>query len=59
MPLGDARGAYDRSASPDRTLLVFDDLSHEVHWGHLDLVLGDRAPKHVWPVLHHWMAARS
>ena len=59
MPLGDARGAYDRSASDDKELLVFGDLEHEVHWGHLDLVLGDRAPRYVWPALERWMALRS
>lgn len=59
MPLGDARGAYDRSASSDRTLQVFDDFHNEVHWGHLDLVLGDKAPEHVWPAIDAWMRARD
>ena len=55
MPLGDARGAYDLHPGPDKELLVLDDLKHEVHWGHLDLVMGRHAPAQVWPRLHAWM----
>ena len=58
MPLGDARGAYDRSGASDRTLIHFDDYLHEVHWGHLDLVLGEFASRHTWPALHQWMSER-
>lgn len=59
LPPADARTAYDRSSSGDKTFLVFDDWHHEAHWGHLDLVLGRLAPRHVWPVIDAWMAARS
>ena len=59
MPLGDARGAYDLSASSDRTLLHFDDYLNEVHWGHLDLVLGREASRHTWPSIHDWMSERE
>ncbi|MCB9779512.1 MAG: alpha/beta fold hydrolase [Alphaproteobacteria bacterium] len=58
MPPDDARVAYDRSGSHDKELCVLDDWSAEVHWGHLDLVLGRLAPRHVWPRLHGWMQAR-
>lgn len=58
MPPTDGRTAFDRSGAPDRTLKVFDDWNDEVHWGHLDLVLGRHASKHVWPYLADWMAAR-
>lgn len=58
MPPADARLAYDRSTAPDRTLIVFNHYDHEVHWGHLDLVLGRKAIDHVWPTLDTWMAAR-
>ena len=59
MPLGDARGAYDLSGAEDRTLHLFDDYLHEVHWGHLDLVLGEKAPRHTWTVLNAWMSERE
>ena len=59
MPLGDARPAYDLHPGPDKTLLVMNQLEHEVHWGHLDMVLGRHAPEHVWPAVDAWMAARS
>jgi polyhydroxyalkanoate synthase subunit PhaC len=59
MPPADGRSAYDRSGSSDKELVVFDDWHHETHWGHLDLVLGKRAPDHVWPTIGDWMAARS
>ena len=58
MP-GDGRLAYDRSASSDKTLTILDDYHHEVHWGHLDLILGRRAPGVVWPMIGDWMAARA
>jgi len=59
MPLRDARRAYDLSGSTDRELVVFDDFHHDVHWGHLDLILGRLAYAHTWPCLHTWMAARA
>jgi len=59
MPPKDGRVAYDRSGSQDKTLQVFDDWHHESHWGHLDLILGTLAPRHVWPMLADWMEQRS
>ncbi|NOY24997.1 MAG: alpha/beta hydrolase, partial [Oligoflexia bacterium] len=58
MPPPDAKVAYARSGSRDRTWQVFDDWHHDVHWGHLDLVLGRLAPIHVWPLVDAWMASR-
>lgn len=59
LPPDDGRVAYDRSGSADRTLHLFDDWNHEVHWGHLDLILGRYARKHVWPTLERWLKERS
>lgn len=59
LPPEDGRAAFDRSASTDKALKVFDDWHDEVHWGHLDLVLGRHAPRHVWPFVEAWMRARS
>ncbi len=58
MPLGDARLAYDLAGSTDRVLKVFEPYDHEVHWGHLDLLLGQKAPHHTWPWIDAWMAER-
>lgn len=54
----DARVAFDRSGSSDRTLVVLDDYTTGHHWGHLDLILGRVAPDHSWPLLRDWMRAR-
>lgn len=59
LPPADGRVAYDRSSSHDKTIRVFDDWHDEVHWGHLDLILGRHAPRHVWPALDAWMRARA
>ena len=59
MPAEDARRAYDLSPADDKTLVVFDDFHHEVHWGHLDLVLGKHAPRYTWPCLHEWLKERA
>ncbi len=58
MPPADARVAYERSGSQDKSWLLLDDWHHETHWGHLDLILGRRASTHVWPAVEGWMAAR-
>jgi polyhydroxyalkanoate synthase len=54
----DARLCWERSRSTDKELLVFDMFEHEVHWGHVDLVLGRRAPRIVWPRISAWMLER-
>jgi polyhydroxyalkanoate synthase len=58
LPPGDARRAYDLSGSSDKTFVVFDDFHHEVHWGHLDLILGRLAYAHTWPAIEGWMRSR-
>lgn len=55
----DARRCYDGSGSRDKEMVVFDRFDHEVHWGHVDLILGRHAPRLVWPKLAEWMALRS
>ncbi len=57
-PPGDARRAYDSSGSSDRTWVLLDDYHHEVHWGHLDLVLGRLAPAYTWSIAESWMRER-
>ena len=59
MPPEEARIAYERSGSTDKTFVELDDWSHGHHWGHLDLVLGRHAPAHSWPLLHEWMCRRA
>jgi polyhydroxyalkanoate synthase len=54
----DGRAAFDRSGSQDKTLRIFNDYDDQVHWGHLDLVLGKYAPEHVWPAIDEWMSTR-
>ena len=58
LPPRDAKAAYDFAGSEDRTWELFDDYRHDVHWGHLDLVLGTQAPHHTWPAIGRWLSAR-
>jgi pimeloyl-ACP methyl ester carboxylesterase len=58
LPAEEGRVAYERSGSSDRTIEILDDWKHQVHWGHLDLVLGRYAPAHVWSMTRDWMVAR-
>jgi len=58
LPPEDGRVAYDHSGSSDKTLLTLGIWDHEVHWGHLDLVLGRHAPVHVWPRVEAWLLDR-
>ncbi|HCH65313.1 MAG TPA: hypothetical protein DFR83_21080 [Deltaproteobacteria bacterium] len=58
LPPEDGRVAYDHSGSGDKSMVLMSDWEHEVHWGHLDLVLGRLAPDHVWPCVDEWMRAR-
>lgn len=51
----DAERCFEASGSSDKRLLIFDNFHHEVHWGHIDLILGRLAPKHVWPELQGWL----
>ncbi len=55
---GDAAACFEESGSADKELQVFDAFHHDVHWGHVDLILGKKAPDHVWPRLVQWMGDR-
>lgn len=54
----DGRAAYQASASRDRTYVNFTRAVHGYGPGHLDIVLGRRAPAVVWPVMLDWLEAR-
>ncbi|MAA77997.1 MAG: hypothetical protein CL916_01960 [Deltaproteobacteria bacterium] len=58
LTIRDGRPAYHESGSSDKEIIIFDDYHHETHFGHLDIILGKKAPKHVWPYLHNWMDSR-
>ena len=55
----EGKAAFERSGSQDKTLKVLDDRDGLTHWGHLDIVLGKKAPDHVWPAINDWMAQRT
>ena len=59
LPPGDARPANDLSRSTDKTYKLFSPVREEVHWGHLDIVLGRKAPEYVWPYISEWLEART
>lgn len=58
LPPADARPAYDLSQSHDKTYKLFSPVNEEVHWGHLDIVLGEKAPVYVWPYVAKWLLER-
>jgi len=55
----EGKAAFDRSGSEDKTLKVLDDSDGYTHWGHLDIVLGKKAPDYVWTAIHEWMEQRT
>lgn len=59
LTIRDGRPAYLESGSKDKTLVIFDDFKHESHYGHLDIILGKKAPQYVWPTLSDWLKAHS
>jgi pimeloyl-ACP methyl ester carboxylesterase len=58
LPPMDARPAYDVSRSRDKCWKLMSPAREEVHWGHLDLVLGKHAPRYVWPYISSWLLER-
>lgn len=58
LTIRDGRPAFEESGSTDKELIIFDDYHHETHWGHLDIILGKKAPYFVWPKIHEWMNKR-
>ncbi len=58
LPPADARPAYDLSGSSDKTYKLFSPVREEVHWGHLDIVMGKDAPRFVWPYVADWIVER-
>lgn len=54
----DARVAYDRSGSTDKTFLLLDDYKTGHHWGHLDMISGRYARRWVWEPIAAWIRAR-
>ncbi len=55
----DARVAYDRSGSTDKTWMLLDDYSTGHHWGHLDMISGKYARRWVWEPIASWIRARA
>lgn len=55
----DARVAYDRSGSTDKTWLLLDDYTTGRHWGHLDMISGKAARQYAWEPIAAWARARA
>jgi pimeloyl-ACP methyl ester carboxylesterase len=56
--LDDARGAYDESRSSDKTFLDLEDGDTGGVFGHMDMLLGRRAPEVVWSAVRSWLDPR-
>lgn len=59
LPPADAMPAYTNSRSRDKSWKLLSPAREEGHWGHLDIVLGRRAPQYVWPLVADWMLERA
>ena len=59
LTIRDGRPAYIESGSTNKELIIFDDFHHESHYGHLDIILGKKAPKYVWPKISSWIQELS
>lgn len=59
LPPGDARPAWEHSQSTDKQWRLLSPVRDGGHWGHLDIVLGKRAPVHVWPLVSEWILERA
>ena len=55
----DAEACYRASRSSDKQLLLLEPFDHEGHWGHIDVILGSRAPRYVWEPIGSWMSSHS
>lgn len=55
----DGMALYRESCSSDRTFLLMEAFEHQVHWGHVDLILGRKAPEETWPRILDWLQSRS
>lgn len=54
----DARPCFEDAGTEDKAFVVLEPFEHGAHWGHVDLILGRRAPEHVWPLILAWIAER-
>ncbi len=52
------REAFEKAGSRDKTFKVFGGEKGDLHWGHIDLILGRHAPKVTWPYMLEWMNRR-
>ena len=59
VPPSDAVVCFDESGSSDKAWQPFDLWEHDVHFGHIDLLLGHQAPDIVWPAITSWLDARG
>lgn len=58
LPPEDARVCFEASGSRDKQFLALNLFDHGAHFGHVDLILGKRAPELVWQPIVDWLDAR-
>ncbi|MDC3378907.1 alpha/beta fold hydrolase [Planctomycetota bacterium] len=56
-PWSDVKPAFDASSARDRTYRCFGWASDGEQYGHVDLLVGRRAPHVVWPLIAEWLDA--
>lgn len=55
----DAQPCFDDAATDDKTVVVLEPFEYQAHWGHVDIILGDKASAVVWPLLSRWFLERA
>lgn len=59
VPLSSIRPGYEMVPVADKTLKIFNAQLNQVDFGHIDIILGDKAPEEVWPYLARWIEERT
>jgi polyhydroxyalkanoate synthase len=59
VPLGAVRNAFEANRGTDKTFVTLRRERGGDHWGHGDVIHGQRAPKEVWTRVRDWILARS
>ncbi|MFA6034564.1 MAG: alpha/beta fold hydrolase [Myxococcota bacterium] len=59
VPVESVLPAYKKMRVKDKAYVILGDDKRDIHWGHLDIVLGREASKEVWGPMASWMLVRA
>lgn len=58
VPAESIQEAYEKSGSKDKVFKIFGGEEPDLHFGHIDLINGKKAPEIVWPYINKWLKDR-